>query len=1122
MSLPRFSVNNPVLVNMLMFAIIGTGGILALTMVREMFPESRPNKLFVTTVHPGVSPQEIEKAITIKIEEAVRDVEGIEKVDSTVSEGLSQTVLRLRTDVKDADHVLQEVKAEVDGIEDLPADAEKTTVKKLVPELPIIAIALYGPGDDAARKRAARALRDELLMLPGVSDVRLSGAKDDEISIEVRPEKLLEYDITFDEVAAAIRDTNLDLSGGQLESNRSLVSVRTLGEKQRGRDLDSLVVRSLPDGRNLFLSDVARIRDEFVESDVEGYFNGQPAISCVVYKTLSQDAIDISQLVKAYVKGKQGAAFDPHAFEDARRQPWYYRPFALAAAECSYWLKRAVGKPDPLAIYEQSRAKPFDHTFQVALHTDLARFIEGRIDLMVDNGFQGLVLVLLALILFLNWRVAFWAAAGIPVTMLGTFVLMTIFGVTLNLVSLMGLIIVLSLDVDEAIVMGENIYRYLEDGLSPRDAALKGAEEVLWPVVVMTATTIGAFIPLMFIAGQLGDFLKMLPLVAIAAMSVSMLEALVILPSHLAEIPLPHKSPAALRHDARRIWLRRVWDRAVAFKDECLRVAVDVWYDRFIRLSLRWRYVTLATAFSTLALSIGLWAGDIVKTVWVQKMDSETLVAALKMPVGTPAAQTRQRLQALSDRLVSLPEVVNVQMFVAVQVDLAGEGATGRTRASHLGQLIVELKEAESRKRSSEEVLAELRAFSDTLTGVNSITWLALNGGPAGKAIEIKVSGEDFNESLAVGEQLKAKLASFRGVQDIDDNLDRGQREVRLRLRESARPTGITVAALGNEVRNAFYGREAKRLTRDREDVKIMVRYPKSYRRDVYSLESMWVPTPPGSEKRGWVPLREVAELTEDQSFSILHRTHQKRALTVYADVDQAIGDEDKILASVQMWFDTEMRQQFPGVRYEFLGKTLETRKAVKSIGIAFPTSLVIIYVLLAALFRSYAQPLVVMIAVPFGVQGAIIGHWLMGYDLTIMSMIGLVALNGIVDNDSLVLVDFINNRVRAGLSHFEASVQGSKLRLRAIILTTVTAVAGMFPLMMETSFQAKFLIPMAITLTFGLIFATALTLVVVPAINMVFFDFQRLLRLIWRGSAALPDEEGEPSRPSERLEVPV
>ena len=1097
MSLPRFSVRNPVLVNLLMFVIIGAGLVCALTLTREMFPESRPEKLLITTIYPGVSPQEIEKVLTIKIEEAVRGVQGVDKVDSTVIEGMSSTRLSLLPGIRDVDRVLQEAKAEIDAIDDLPIDAEKSTIKKLEPKLPVIGVAIFGQGTEAERKRAARALRDDLLLLPGVSDVVMSGGKNDEISVEIRPAKLIEYDITFDEVASSIRQANLDVTGGQIDASRSSLSIRTLGEEQRGVDLNKIIVRSLPDGRTVYLSDVATVRDGFVDVDQEGLFNGHPSINCVVYQNPGQDAIRISQLVKAFVYAKKGLPFDPHGFEAARNSPWYWRPFAILWAHASRWANRAIGHPDPEYYYQQSLSKPFDHRFQIAVHTDLARFVEGRISLMVDNGFQGLFLILLTLVLFLDRRVAFWAATGLPVTFLGTFLMMSLMGVSLNLVSLMGLIIVLSIDVDEAIVMGENVYRHMEEGLPAELAAIRGSEEVMWPVVTMTGTTIGAFIPLLFIQGQLGDFLKELPMVCIAAMSMSMLEALVILPTHLGHLKLDARNPvrntAKSREAPISAWLS-IWRRVSNLKDLVLGHVVEVWYDRLIRLLLRWRYVTLAGAVATLSIAIGLVQGGVVPFVPVPKMDSETLVGSLEMPIGTPADLTKSRLKALSDYLVSLPEVVNVQMYVGIQVDIAGEGAVGQNLGSHLGQLIVELKEAAARTRTSETILIDLRKEADQLSGVNSVTWMSLNGGPAGRALELTVSADRFADSLDAAKTVRQKLASYDGVFDIDDNVNAQQREVQLRLLETARPTGITVAALGGEVRNAFFGREARRISRNREDVKIMVRYPKEYRQDDSMLAAMWIPSPLGSAGRHlWVPLSEVAEMTEDRAHDSIQRSEYRRAITVFADVDDQHNDSD-IAASIQKWIDGDLRTLHPDVRVEMRGKTLENKKFMDSMLIAFPISIAIIYVLLTALFRSYIQPIVVLIAVPFGVQGAIVGHWIMGYDLTIMSAIGLVALNGIVVNDSLVLVDFINNRVRSGKSHFESSVEGSKLRMRAIVLNTITAVVGMTPLMFETSFQARFLIPLAVTLTWGLIFATVLTLVVVPAINMVFFDVARLL----------------------------
>ena len=704
MSLPSFSVKNHVLVNMMMLVILAGGTVFAFTLVREMFPESRPDKLMIRALHPGVQPVEIEKAVTIKVEEAVRDVEGVEKVDSTVSEGLSSTVVTLLNEVKDVNVVLQEIKNEVDAIQDLPDDLEQITVTKIEPKLPVISVAIFGAGSEKDLKRAARTLRDELLLLPGISDVEINGIRDDEISVEVCPERLLKYDITFDEVAAAIRQTTVDVSGGELKGDRSTVAVRTLGEKMQGRDLENILVRSATDGRKILLSDVAIVRDDFIESDLESYFNGKPSVNCVIYKTSSQDAIQIATLVKAYVLGKQGKPFDPYGLDEAYESPWYSKPFALVSAGFSKLTNTVVGKlsgrPDPIQVYGRSRNAPFDHTFHVALHTDLSRFVEGRLDLMARNGKTGLVLVVISLMLFLNWRVAFWAAVGLPVSFLGTFIIMWMFGASINLLTLFGLIIVLGIIVDDAIVIGENIFRHVQEGMPPMQAAVKGAEEVMWPVTIAVLTTMAAFAPLFFIRGQIGDFMGQLPIVVLAALAVSLVEALVILPAHLSHLP-PVKKDEESAEQVTPGRLARIGNGFRHFQEQIVAGALPDLYERVLRFVLRWRYVTISVAIAMWAMTYGLLEGEFVERVFMQKMDSESLICMIEMPVGTGSDNVKRPLAIIEQVAVSMPEVANLQTFVGRQYDIAGAGAMGTSDQSHLGQIIIELKASEEREQGN-------------------------------------------------------------------------------------------------------------------------------------------------------------------------------------------------------------------------------------------------------------------------------------------------------------------------------------------------------------------------------------------------------------------------------------
>ncbi len=1107
MSIPAFSVRNRVLVNMLMLVILAAGLMFSVTLVREMFPESRPTKLVISAFYPGVQPQEIEKAVTIKIEEAVHDIEGVEKVESLVAEGMTAVTLTLLNEVRNVDAVLDKVKVEVDALPDLPDDIEKVTVKKLEPELPVISVAIFGDGDEAALKRAARALRDDLQQLPGISRVELNGARDDEISVEIKPDRLLEFDVTFEEIAAAIRETNIDISGGQIKGSRNTFSVRTLGEELLGRDLEGIVVRSTTDGRKVYLRDVATVRDTFVDIDSESLFNGKPSMSCVIYKTRSQDAIQIAQVVRAYVYGKRHEPFDPYGYEPARAAPWYSRPFALFGSWLSEFTTRAAGRPDPMQYYEASRQTPFEHSYEVALHSNLARFVEGRLDLMTRNGKAGLVLVLISLYMFLNWRIAFWAAVGLVVSFLGTFVVMWMFGSSMNLLTMFGLIIVLGIIVDDAIVIGENIYRHVEEGADPEVAAVKGAEEVLWPVIVAVLTTIAAFLPMFFIKGQIGDFMRQLPIVVVSALSVSLFEALVILPAHLSHLPKQKRKPdaptpplaASPQPTQRPGLLRRAFRAARGVQERFFKGILGRNYERFLRFALRWRYVTLAVAISGVILSFGLVAGNVVGFEFIQKMDSETVICSLEMPVGTTADNVREKMQTVSDFIIEQPEVSHAQVFIARQIDMTGTGSVASNDQSHLGQVIIELLPADEREvqgmRSSSELVSEFRRRSMALTGINSISWEEMSGGPGGKDIEIRITGRNFDDVTSVREELKQMLTTYEGVFDLDDNFDEGKREVQLRLRESAAVSGMRLANLGSQVRGALYGREARRITRNREDVRIMVRYPEEYRENVYQVESMWIPAQmnPGEERRAWIPLREVAEIREDTSYTTIHRSQLQRTLTVYADVDRVVTTPTEVLADVSRRFPDEIASRYPGVQIEFLGSYEEMNKSFASLKVAFPVALLMIFTMLAGLFRSYAQPLVVMSAIPFGFFGAIVGHWVTGNPITILSLIGMLALTGILVNDSLVLVDFINKRIAGGMSELEASIQGAKLRLRAILLTSITTIAGLLPLMFETSFQAKFLIPMAVTLTFGLAFATVLTLLVVPTINLIFFDLRRL-----------------------------
>lgn len=1075
MSIPKFSVENPVLVNIIMLAIIIGGVYCGLTLVREMFPETTPDKVIVSAPYPGATPAEIEKGLAMRIEEAVRNVDDVDKVVTNISEGRCSLSVEMTSAMEDIDQAVDDIKAAIDTIprDELPEDAEEISVFKMEPRLPVIAATIYGEVDERTRKIIGERLRDDLLRIPDVTDLELDGIRKAEITVEVEPEKLVEYGVSLSDVADAIRQANLDLPGGRVKTQRHNVQVRTLGETDDVDAIAQTIVRTTPMGELVRVSDLARVIDGFVDDDSGGNFNGEPAVSATIYKTGDQDAIDIAAKVKAFVAGKS-------------RQPiewdWLTR------------LKNAFGvTTEPQRIYKEAYNDPYPANIQICTHSNLARFIESRLDLLRRNGLWGLGLVFLSLLLFLNVRVAFWVMMGLVLSVCGAVILMQLVGATLNLISMFGLIVVLGLIVDDAIVVGENVFSRIENGEDPAKAAVNGAHEVGWPVVIAVLTTIAAFLPLLFIEGRMGDFMGVLPIVVMCALSVSLIEAFSILPSHLAESLKPLKR--RLHNGAPSNWLSRLAAPLRRAEENLLLGFMKRYYEPLLRLTVRYRYVTVAAVVALLLIAVGFVGGDRVPFVYLQSMDSETVMVNLDMPVGTPAERTREALKVVEGVCLETPEVNTTWALIGAQIDADERGMYANVR-SHLAQIVVELKEVDHRDRSSDEVIREMRGKTADISGVNSLRYQAMHGGPAGTAIELEVTAKDMSAILAATGELKDYLWHKEGVFDIADDYEEGVPELQIGLLDSARPLGLTTRTLATEVRGAFYGLEARTLQRGRDDVDIRVRFPENRRRHVYELESMRVTTPAGVS----VPFCEVARLEEGYGPAAIRRVDQRRAITVTADVDEEKTNADRIVAAMQPLVD-KLQADHADLKIDFAGNRRETNKSLASLKRDFMIALILIYFMLAGLFKSYLQPLVVLTAVPFGLNGAVLGHLLMGYPLTILSMIGLVALTGIVVNDSLILVDFINKEVAAGKRADEAVVSAGLRRLRPILLTSLTTVLGLAPLMAETSFQARFLIPMAISISFGLAFATILTLIVVPANFMILQDLKSLAHRAWHGS---------------------
>lgn len=1073
------------LTEVLMVLILAGGLYSSFTLVREMFPESRPDKVRIVTPYPGATPAEVEKGITQRIEEAIKNIEHIDRIETQVSEGLSTIVVTMTSEADDINDVVNEFKAAVDAIprDDLPEEAEETRVTKFEPMLPVISIGVYGDVDEGTMKDMGRAIRDDLLLVPGITDVIIEGTRKSEIAVEVEPEKLIEYGISMSEVSSVIRQTNLDLPGGQVRTAQDNVAVRTLGETDDVALIRDTVIRTSPAGEAVRVRDLGRVIDTFEDVDLRGRFNGKRAVSVTVFKTGEQDAIDIANKVRAYIAGRLGQPM---------QWPW------------TEHVRSALGLDSQVAdVWRQASHDPLRADLKLQIHSNLAHFIEDRLELLTRNGLYGLILVFLSLLFFLNFRIAFWVAAGMVTSICGAIMFMDMVGASLNLISMFGLIVVLGLLVDDAIVVGESVYARIEAGEDPKLAAIKGTEKVTWPVIIAVATTIAAFLPLMFIEGQMGDFMGVLPVVVACALSVSLLEALSILPSHLAKWlkPISRGSAATAKVDGGlggHPLYRRIRELRYAQRD-MLHTWLGRTYEKLLRLATQYRYVTTGAVVAALIVSVGLIAGGKVPFVFIQKMDSETIVTNIEMPVGTPIDRTSEVMGKVEQAVLELPpgELQSIWSVAGSKFNIGESGVTA-TVNSHLAQCIIELSTIEARHRTSEEIIAELRSKTNDIPGAESIRYLPMQGGPGGAEIEIEVTGERLDDLVAASAAIKAKLAEYRGVFDIDDSFEAGRRELQIELLDSARSLGLTTQYLATEVRGGFYGLEPRTLQRNREDVDIRVRFPENRREHIHELEAMRIITPQGRA----VPLTEVARVREGRGFSSIQRVDQRRAVTVSADVDQAQGNTSNITAAIDPYL-RQIEEQYPGLRIRYAGQKLETAKSVSSLKRDFLIALALVYVMLAGLFRSYIQGLIVLIAVPFGLNGAVAGHFIMGYPLTILSLIGLVALTGIAVNDALIMVDFINREIADGKGTYEAVIEGGKRRLRPIILTSLTTILGLAPLMMETSFQARFLIPMAISISFGLMFSTVLTLLVVPSLYLMVYDLQRFTRWLWHGRFA-------------------
>ena len=1060
-TLASFGVRKPVVANLCMFALLAAGLFFGAGLRREFFPESRPTQVLISAPYPGANPDEVESSLARKIEDALDTIENIKELSTVVTEGSASVTIEFESGVR-IESAVAEVKRQIDGLQDLPEDADRITVRELKPNLPAVALAIYGDADPREMKAAIQRIRDDLETMRGMGQISIGGVRVSEITVEVDPHAMLEYALSFPQISAIIREHMRELPGGVVRSGQQNYSVRIAASEERADTVRDIIVARGDSQRPVRLGEIATVREGFADVDLSARLNRSPAVNLTVFKVGDDDAVDIADMVKAYAAGINGEPLTP----DLRSR----------TAEHELGRRRAELTPIPGTL---------------VVTTDLSKYIVGRLNLLTRNALFGGALVFATLLLLLSWRTSFWVALGLLVSFGGALAGMHFLGVTLNLLSMFGLIIVLGLLVDDAIVVAENITARHEAGEKADIAAVRGTGMVTWPVVATVLTTICAFFPLLLVEGFIGDLLAALPQVVAIALIVSLIECLFILPAHMAH-SLKAEDRRRQRDKPGRLERAERWYNAK--RDGLIHRRVVPAYGAMLDLSVRRRFTTVLIAVSMLIASIGLFAGGRLPFVFFESTDAESLSGSLVMPVGAPLEQTVGVLKRFEAAALNQPEVKYVWAIAGQQIDPMGQAAS--VSQPHIGQLILELYPVEDRERASPEIRQAMLDEVGDLPEIKSFRIAESDGGPGGPALSYAVVGADPERIDRVVAEIKAEMRKFQGVFGIADDTDRGAPEIRIaRILPQGEALGFTPGNLGQQIRAMVRGLEAYTFAGNREDVDVRVIAPRSVRESVEAIQRSFVFSPEGVP----VPLIEVAEITEGSGYATLRRLDRRRAVTVTADIQTRVTNIEEVSAKLATEFERIEREN-PGIRILERGRQKDQAESFASLPIGMAVAVGLIYVILAWLFGSFVQPLIVMAAVPFAAIGMILGHMLLGFPLGFMSLIGFVALTGVVVNDSLIFMEFYNHLRREGMSVHEACRKAGRMRFRAIMLTTITTVLGLMPLMLEESFQARFLIPMAITISFGLMSATFIILLVLPCLLMILRDIQRAASGAWHG----------------------
>ncbi len=1026
----RWFIGNPVAANLLMVVLLVGGALSASSLQRQVFPTISPGTVAITVPYPGATPAEVEEGITRRIDAAVLGIDGVKRVRSTAAENQASIVVET-SDFANVQLVKDDIESAIDRLSDFPPEnAEEPVIAAPIPTGGVVTLVVVGDVDPMSLRKAAEQVERDLLTQPGISLVSLQGDRDLEISIEVSEATLRQFDLSFEDIANAVRRSSLDLAGGSINSESGQILLRTNQKRQTGLEFESVVVRSQPDGSIITLADVATIRDGFVRAQLRNLYNGRPAIFVKVSRAEAEDVLVVKSRVDEFLAD-------------------YQTPFGVELLELDD-------------------------------ETDLLR---ERINLLLKNGLYGFALVFLFLVLMLDLKLAVWVSVGIATAFMGGILMFGALGVTITMISLFGLIIVLGLVVDDAIVIGENIDAERASGKSAIEAASGGARKVFAPVMVGVLTSVAAFAPLLLTSGTFSDITRAIPIVVISVLLVSVIEAFWILPSHLSSSG--QWSRGILKVEGERVsrWVARI-------RDNVIRPSVT--------FAARWRYATVGIAFAFFLLCIGLVSNGHVRFIFFPLIEGNSLTASVTMPAGTPFERTEEAINRMTDAAYTvaaeIEEETDETLFASLTATTGGRVSTdggpvaesSYSSQENIGQVRIELTAFGERYTPATDIERAWRQAVGEIEGADQVSFSS-SFVSFGSDIEFELAHTDEDQLIAAAKEMKRQLGDIDGVGDIEDSFDLGKRQLIFELTDAGRSAGLRESDVALQVRRGFFGEEVQRIQREREEIRVYVRYPESTRASLDALDKFQVVLPNGSR----APLLTVAKVAESRAYSSIERIDGRRVVTVSADVDQAVttpNDANQIVLDQVM---RSLASAYPGLRWVRAGATREQNEDLASLAKAFIVVLLIIFALIATQLRSYLQPLAILVSIPLGVAGAILGHFVLGYPLSFASMFGIVALSGVAVNSSVVLVDFYNQKRAAGLSSIEAAAAASGRRFRPILLTTLTTALGLAPLLLETSPQAQFLIPMGVSLGFGIVVSGFMVLLVTPAVAVIIDDLR-------------------------------